>query len=77
MEKFRGSAGMLTETELELINEAMRRYGPGNNPAVIACNNPAVIARLYPEVISALWLYGTTPALGLVLKLRGKTAPRL
>ena len=68
---------MLTETELELINEAMRRYGPGNNPAVIACNNPAVIARLYPEVISALWLYGTTPALDLVFKLRGKTASRL
>ena len=60
---------MLTETELELINEAMRRYGPGNNPAVIA--------RLYPEVISALWLYGTTPALDLVFKLRGKTASRL
>jgi hypothetical protein len=59
---------MLTEMELELINEAMRRYG--NNPTVIACNNPDVIARVHPEVISALWVYGTNPALDLALELR-------
>jgi hypothetical protein len=61
---------MLTETELELINEAMRRYGPGNNPAVIACNNPEVIARVYPKVISALWQYGTNPAFDLAIRLQ-------
>jgi hypothetical protein len=61
---------MLTETELELINEAMRRYGP-KNVAVIDCKNLELVGRLYPKVISALWLYGTTPALDLVLKLRG------
>ena len=61
----------LTETELKLIKEAMRRYGPEKH---VDCNNPEVIAALYPEVISALWLYGTNPALDLVFKLRGKTA---
>ena len=58
---------MLTETELELINEAIRRYDP--NHAVIDCKNPAVIVRLYPEVRAALWLYGTNPARHLVCKL--------
>jgi len=51
----------------ELINEAMRRYGPKN---VIDCKNPELVGcRL--EVIAALWVYGTNPALDLVLKLRG------
>jgi hypothetical protein len=63
-------ARMLTEMELELINEAMRRYGPGSNPAVIACNYPALIARLHPKVISALWHYGTNPAFDLAIELQ-------
>jgi hypothetical protein len=60
---------MLTETELTLINEAMRRYDPKPR-SVITCSYPDVIARLYPKVISALWLYGTNPALDLALELR-------
>ena len=60
---------MLTETELTLMNEAMRRYDP-KPAAVITCSNPDAIARLYPEVVSALSLYGTNPALDLVLELR-------
>ena len=59
--------GMLTETELTLINEAMRRYAQA--PAVITCSNPDVIARLYPEVIPALGRYGTNPALELAFDL--------
>jgi hypothetical protein len=58
---------MLTETELKLINEAMRRYGAEKH---VDCKNPEVIAALYPKVISALWVYGTNPAIDLALELR-------
>jgi hypothetical protein len=38
--------------------------------AVIDCKNPKLVGRRL-EVIAALWVYGTTPALDLVFKLRG------
>jgi hypothetical protein len=60
----------LTETEIKLIKEATRRYDPD-----LDCVNPTGLHR--ERVIRALWLYGTTPALDLVFKLRGETAPRL
>ena len=55
----------LTETEIKLIKEAIRRYDPD-----LDCINPTGLHR--ERVIRALWLYGTTPAIDLVLSLSGQ-----
>jgi hypothetical protein len=53
----------LTETERNLINDAMHRYGPGSDIGVILFSSPE-------RVIAILHIYGTTAALALAHKLR-------
>jgi hypothetical protein len=63
-------AWKLTEEERKLIAEAMRRYDP--EKLVIDYNNVKLIALLNRDrVVPALWLYGTTAAIDLALRLRG------
>jgi hypothetical protein len=61
----------LSEAELKLIKEAMWRYDPEK---LDYSDRLAVGLSPHERIIAALWLYGTTPALDLVFKLRGKKA---
>ena len=60
----------LTEAERKLIAEAMRRYDP--EKPEIDYNDLGMIGLLNREsVVAALWLYGTTAAIDLALRLQG------
>jgi hypothetical protein len=59
----------LTQDERKLITEAMRRYDP--EKLVIDYNNVKLIALLSRErAVAALWLYGTTAAIDLAIRLQ-------
>jgi hypothetical protein len=60
----------LTEEERKLITEAMRRYDP--EKLVLDYKNNGQIGLLNRDrAVAALWLYGTTAAIDLALRLRG------